>query len=250
MRLKNKVAIVTGSRRGIGKAIALEFAKEGADIVVADIDLKECQKAAAEIEKLGRKSIAVKCDVSRKKDVDLLVRKTIAKFGRVDILVNNAGIYHASPLIETKENEWDDVISVNLKSIFLCTQAAAIEMIKKKTKGTVVNITSIAGEVGFANSAAYCASKGGVKNITKELGLELAQYGIRVNAIGPGPIKTPMISFIENDKKVLKQILSGIPLGRLGEPEEIAKAVLFLASDDASYITGQTLFVDGGWLSQ
>lgn len=250
MRLRNKVTIVTGSRRGIGRAIALEMAKEGADVVVTDVDGVECKKVCQEIEHLGRKALAVPCDVSKRKDVENLIKKTLTQFGRIDILVNNAGVYRAIPFLEMKEHDWETIININLKGAYLCSQAALKEMVRRKTQGSIVNIASIAGEVGFANSAAYCASKGGMITLTKELALEFAANGIRVNAVGPGPIRTPMTKFISEDPKVLKAILAGVPMGRMGEPEEIAKAVVFLASDDASYITGHCLFADGGELAQ
>lgn len=247
MNLKGKVAIVTGSRRGIGKAIAIEMAREGADVVISDVSLEECNDVCKEIKNLGRRSLAVKCDVSKRKDVENLFKQAKKKFGTVDILVNNAGIYRTIPLTKMTEKDWDLVIDVNLKSVFLCTQSFVKQLGKKK--GSVVSIASIAGEVGFANSSAYCASKAGIITLTKELAMELSP-NIRVNAVGPGPIRTPMTKFIEKDKKVLAGIIAGVPLGRMGEPEEIAKAVVFLAGDNASYITGHTLFVDGGWISR
>ena len=245
--LNGKVAIVTGSSRGIGMAIAQELSQLGASVVLCSRNLNDCIKAERSMK---RKCMSIKCDVSKKSDIDSLVKQTIKSFGRIHILVNNAGIYNAKLLIETDEHDWDSVIDINLKSVFLFSKAVAEHMIKNRIKGSIVNIASIAGEVGIGDSAAYCASKAGVINLTRELSLELSRYNIRVNAIGPGAIKTAMTSFIHNNPKVEKEILLQIPLGRMGQPSEIAKAAAFLVSDDASYITGQTLFVDGGWLSK
>lgn len=249
MKLKDKIAIVTGSKRGIGKSIALEFAKEGAKVVVSDIDLKECQDVCDEIKKLGSDAIAIKCDVSKKEDVDNMVEKTIQKFKKIDILVNNAGVAPMKPFVEMTEKDWDFTMNINLKGVFLCSNAAAKHMVKQKS-GKIVSIASIAGKVGFINTSAYCASKGGVINFTRELALELSPYNINVNAVAPGIIVTKMTEDLLKDKQVREGLLANIPLGREGKPEEIAKAVVFLASDDSSYVTGHTLVVDGGWLTK
>lgn len=248
MKLKNKVAIVTGSRRGIGKATALELAKEGAKIVVSDIDLKECQSVCDEIRKIGSDAIAVKCDVSKKRDVDAMVKKTIQKFKRIDILVNNAGVVLMKPFVEMTEKDWDFVLDINLKGVFLCTNAVVKQMIKQKS-GKIISIASIAGEVGFMNISAYCASKAGIINLTRELALELAPFNINVNAVAPGVIATKMTEDLLKDKKTREILLANTPLGRVGQPEEIGKVVVFLASDDSNFITGHTLVVDGGWLT-
>jgi len=248
MRLANKVAIITGSRRGIGFGIAKRFAQEGADVVITDIDLAECRKACKELEKYGKKTLALKADVSKSKDVEKMVKAVIKKFKKIDILVNNAGIFIQKPLIEFSEKEWDKLIDINLKGVFLCTKSVVKEMMKRRY-GKIVNIASIAGEVGFINSSAYCASKGGIINLTRELALELSSHKININAIGPGIIETPMTDFITQKKDVLKGILANVPWNRVGEPLDIANAALFLASDEADYVTGQTLFVDGGWLA-
>ena len=248
MNLKNKVAIVTGSRRGIGKAIALALAKAGANIVVSDINLDDCNKLVEEIKAINGNALAVKTDVSNPEDVSQMINLTTEKFGKVDILVNNAGIYMQKSFTDVTEQDFDRTLDINLKGVFLCSKAVVPEMIKQG-KGKIINIASIAGQVGFANSSAYCASKGAIINITRELALELAQYKINVNAIGPGVIETDMTKDLLEDKATKETLLANIPLSRIGKPEDIANAALFLASDNSDYITGITLFVDGGWLA-
>ena len=249
MRLKGKVAVVTGARRGIGRAIALEMAKEGAKIVVSDIDLKECEAVCDEIRKLGSEAIAVKCDVTKKDEVDEMMEKAVHKFGRIDIMANNAGVYVAKPLEQTTEKDWDFVVGINLKGVFLCSNAAARYMIRQKS-GKIISTASIAGKVGFADSSAYCASKGGIISMTKELAMELAPYNINVNAVAPGVIATNMTKDMMDDEKAKQGLLMSIPLKRIGKPEDIAKAYVFLASQDSDYVTGHVLVVDGGWLTQ
>ncbi len=250
MKLKEKVAIVTGSGRGIGRAIALELAREGAKVVTNAVHLDHAESVAKEVRVLGGESLATKADVSKKTDVIAMVRKAMDRFGRIDILVNNAGLVHFDPLLKLSEDEWDKILDVNLKGTFLCSQTVAGEMITKKTGGVIINISSIAGKVGFPQLAHYCASKGGIIELTREMALELIQYGIRVNSIAPGVIDTDMIKPIVKDKNSKKSFLQAIPMGRFGRPEEIAKAVVFLASNDSSYVIGQTIFVDGGWITR
>ncbi len=249
--LKNKVVVITGARRGMGRADALLFAQKGAKVVVSDVSQEDCQKVVDQIEKKGGQAIAVKCDVSKKEEVDNLFRKTIEKFGRVDVLVNNAGICEFKPFIDLTEEEWDRTLNINLKGYFLCSQAAAKEMAKQKS-GVIVNIASVAmGQVGvgFLNIVHYCASKGGIAAMTEAMALELAPYNIRVNAIAPGMIETPMLDPIKQDPKAMEGILARVPLNRMGKPEEIADLVVFLASDKSSYITGSIVVIDGGWLA-
>jgi len=252
MDLKGKVAIITGARRGMGKSHALVLAKAGAKVVVSDISEEDCQKVVKEIEKNKGKALAVKCDVSKKEEVDNLVKKTIEKFGRVDILVNNAGICQFKPFLELTEEEWSRTIDINLKGYFLCAQAAAKEMVKKKSGGVIINIASVAmgqAGVGFPNIVHYCASKGGIAAMTEALAVELAPHNIRVNAIAPGMIDTPMIEASKADPKMMEATLARVPLGRVGKPEEVSNLVLFLASDESSYITGSVVVIDGGWLA-
>ncbi len=249
--LKDKVVIITGARRGMGKSHALVLAKAGAKVVVSDISEEDCQKVVEEIEKNGGESLAVKCDVSKKEEVDNLVKKTIERFGKVDILVNNAGICQFKPFLELTEEEWDRTLNINLKGYFLCAQAVAKEMVKQK-RGKIINIASVAsGQVGigFPTLAHYSASKGGIIALTETLAVELAPYGITVNAIAPGMIETPMIAPIKENPEQEKETLKRIPLGRPGNPEEVSNLVLFLASDASSYMTGSTVIIDGGWLA-
>lgn len=249
--LREKVAIITGARRGMGRAHAIIFAKAGAKVVVSDISQEECQLVADEIKKEKGEAIAVKCDISNKAEVDNLIKKTIEKFGKLDILVNNAGICPFKPFLELTEEDWHKVLSVNLKGYFLCSQAAALEMAKQKS-GVIVNIASIAmGQVGsgFPGIVHYCASKGGIVAMAEAMSLELAPLGIRVNTISPGAIDTPMASSVKQDAKTFEGFMAKIPLKRMGRPEEISNAVLFLASDESSYMTGATVVVDGGWLA-
>ena len=249
--LKGKVVIITGARRGMGKADALAFAKNGAKVVVADISQEECQLVVDEIKKSGGEGLAVKCDVTNEKEIEEMVKKTIEKFGKVDILVNNAGICQFKPFLELTKEEWQRTLDINLKGYFLCAKATAKEMVKQKS-GAIVNIASIVmGQIGkgMAGLAHYSASKGGIAALTKTLALELAPYNIRVNAIAPGAIDTPMVASAKADPKVLEQTLAMIPLHRMGKPEEIANAVLFLSSKASSYITGSIIVVDGGWLA-
>ena len=249
--LKGKVAIITGARRGMGQAHALKLAEHGVKVVVSDISKDDCEKVVEEIKEMGGEAMAIKCDVSKKKEVEEMVEKTIAQFGKLDILVNNAGILAFTPFLEIKEEEWDKIIDVNLKGYFLCAQAAAKEMVKQKS-GVIINIASIAmGQVGcgFATLAHYTASKGGIVGMTETLAQELAPYNIRVNAISPGLIETPMVEPIMQDQATSQAMLARVPLKRMGKPEEISNAVLFLASDESSYMTGSVVVVDGGWLS-
>jgi len=249
--LKNKVAIITGARRGMGKADALALAKAGAKVVVSDISQPDCQKVVEEIKKQKGEAVAVKCDVAKKEEVDNMVKVAIDQWGKVDILINNAGICQFKPFLDLTEEEWDRTIDINLKGYFLCAQAAAKEMAKQKS-GAIVNIASIAmGQVGvgFATLAHYTASKGGIVGMTETLAIELGVHNIRVNAIAPGVIETPMIDPVKQDPKAMEGILTRLPLHRVGKPEEVSNLVLFLASDESSYITGSTVVVDGGWLA-
>jgi len=261
--LKDKVAIITGARRGMGRTHALTLAKAGAKVVVSDISLEDCEKVVKEIEEAAREgeprpegreggeAIAVECDVSKKEEVDDMVRKAVEKFGKVDILVNNAGICPFKPFLELTEEDWDKVLDINLKGYFLCAQAAAKEMAKQKS-GVIINIASVAmGQqgVGFPNIIHYCASKGGIVAMTEAMALELASYNIRVNAISPGMIETPMINSVKSDPKSMEGLLVRVPMKRIGQPQEVSNLVLFLASEESSYITGSTIVVDGGWLA-
>ena len=243
MDLKDKVAIVTGAAQGIGKVIALGLAKCGADIAVSDINEDSLNSAVKEIEALGRKAIAVKMDVSSLKDCEDMVKKTVDAFGKVDILINNAGITRDTVLLRMKEEQWDQVIQVNLKGTFNCTKAVIRSMFKQKS-GKIINISSVTGAMGNAGQANYSASKAAVMGFTKSIAREYAHCGITVNAVAPGFIKTAMTDAIpEKDRDAM---ISIIPAKRLGLPEDVADTVCFLASDMANYITGQVIHINGG----
>ena len=240
---ESKVAIVTGSARGIGKAIAMKFAKDGYDVVISDILQDVAEQTAKEIEELGQKALVVVADVSKAEDAERLINETVNAFGRLDVLVNNAGITRDNLAIRMKENEWDMVLNINLKGTFLCSQAAAKFMMKKRT-GRIVNIASVSGILGTAGQANYASSKAGVIALTKALARELGPRNITVNAVAPGYIITEMTEKLPD--KVKEEYLSQIPLKRGGTPEDVANVVAFLASDAASYVTGTTLIVSGG----
>jgi len=245
--LEGKVAIVTGGRRGIGKAIALAFAEAGADVAVCSQTGDDRLAAVAEdIKKIGRRSVAVRADVSQKADVDNMVQRVIDEFGRIDILVNGAGMWiPGQTVLECSEDNWDRVIDVDLKGVYLCCQAAGRKMVDQKS-GNIVNVASRAGVYPRPSAGAYCTSKAGVVMLTRQLALELAEYNIRVNAIAPGWVKTDMNIHIRTSSEVEKQLAEGVVMGRLGEGEDISGLAVFLASDGSSYITGQTVVVDGG----
>lgn len=249
MRLENKVAVVTGGGSGIGQAIAILFAKEGAKVVVAGRRLEALQSTVTEIEKLGQEALAVTADVSSFSSVQNLVQKTLEKFGRIDILVNNAGIYLPGDAVSTTEEDWDKVLAIDAKGAFLCSKAAIPSMIERG-KGKIVNIASIAGLFGFEGSLAYCAAKGAVVNLTKEMALDLGPKNINVNAIAPGIIETDMTQGFLQDENAKKSFLDKIPMGRIGKPLDIAYAALYLASDEADFVTGEILVVDGGWTAR
>ncbi|MDO8691939.1 MAG: 3-oxoacyl-ACP reductase FabG [Dehalococcoidia bacterium] len=242
MRVKDRIALVTGAAQGLGEGIALRLAQDGAKIAVVDVNLEGANQTVSKIQGLGSEAMAFNTNVADKAQVQALCEAIKTKWGRIDILVNNAGITRDAMLKNMTEEQWDAVLTVNLKAPFLLTQAAGKIMTEQKY-GKIVNITSRAylGNVGQSN---YSASKGGLVSLTRTSALEFARFGINVNVIAPGPMNTPMVKTIPQD--VFDRMLKSIPLGRIGEPADIANAVLFLASDEASFITGQTLFVCGG----
>ena len=243
MKLAGKVALVTGAAQGIGKAVALLLARNGADIAVSDINLEKAAETAKEIEAMGRKAMAIKVDVANSGDVERMVQTILERFGQIDVLVNNAGIARDKLILRMTEEDWDAVLDINLKGTFNCTKAVVKHMSKQRS-GKIVNIASVVGEMGNAGQANYSASKAGVIGFTKTIAREFAQRGINVNAIAPGYIQTPMTEALpEKAKEELKNM---IPLERLGQPEDVAEAVLFLVSDASDYITGQVLNVNGG----
>jgi NAD(P)-dependent dehydrogenase (short-subunit alcohol dehydrogenase family) len=244
MDLTGKRAVVTGAGQGIGKATALKLARQGADVIVDDINAETAPQTAHEIQALGRKGVAVIADVSKRAEVERMIQTAIKELGGIDILVNNAGIAHSNVLARLKDEQWDEVINVDLKGIFYCTQAAAPSMIKQRS-GKIVNISSIYGRIGAVGDANYAAAKSGIVGFTKSIALELARYNININAIMPGLVDTPLLRGIP--EKYLKPMIEGVPLKRVGRPEDIANVVAFLASEDSSYMTGVILEVTGGW---
>ena len=247
MRLKNKTAIITGSSQGIGRGITERFAKEGANVVINYIgNMEMANEVQANVEAFGAKAIAVQGDISKVLDIENLFAKAIETFGQVDILVNNAGVERHAPFWEVTEKDYDFVIDVNLKGTFFCAQAMAKHLIETRRRGKIVNISSVHEDLPFPNFTAYCVSKGGIKMLTRNLGVELGQFGINVNNIAPGAIETPINKNLLNDPNKLGYLLRQIPLKRLGQPEDVANLAVFLSSDEADYVTGSTFFVDGG----
>lgn len=238
---------MTGAGRGIGRAIATVLAKAGADVLVNDLKAQDCEQTVSSIREFSRKAVIVEGDVSSVDDVRNIVEKGIANFGKIDILVNNAGVVGRKPIFETDEKDWDRLIDVNLKGTFLCSKYVAGKMREQGVKGRIVNISSIMGEVALPPRSAYCASKGGIIALTRDLAAELAQYGINVNSVAPGWVETDLTSSYFSQKSVHDYLIERIPLGRFCLPEEIANVVCFISSEFGQYITGQVIFVDGGW---
>lgn len=250
-KLEGKVAVITGAARGMGRAHAFLLSEAGAKIIVSDIHFDECEKVVEEIIAKGGNAKAIKCDVSKKEEVNSMIVETIKNFGKIDILVNNAGIVDFKNFLELSEEDWDRVMNINLKGYFLCAQAAAKEMIKQKS-GNIINIGSIAmGQVGIGlpNLTSYISSKGGIAALTKSLAVDLAPYNIRVNAIAPGSIDTSIADNVDTEDQGFEHLKSRLLIKRMGRPEEVSAAVVFLASEASSYITGAILNIDGGWLA-
>ncbi len=245
MNLNGQVALVTGSGRGIGKAIAMALAKDGADLAISDIDLDSASQTADEIKGLGRDAIAIKADVSNSAGVEEMFKSIIDKFGKIDILINNAGITRDGLLIRMKDEDWNLVLKINLDGAFYCSRAAGKLMMKQRS-GRIVNIASIVGVMGNAGQVNYSASKAGLIGLTKSSARELASRGVTVNAIAPGFIDTAMTQAL-NDK-VKEKLMEQIPMGRLGTADDIANSIRFLVAPEASYITGQVIHVNGGML--
>jgi len=250
MRLREKVAIVTGATKGIGRACAEEFAREGARVVLAGRTVSLGEEAAEKIRAEGGDAIFIPCDVSRRDDVERVLAETIAHYGRIDILLNNAGVNHRAEFLDVDEETFDRILTVNLKGYFLMGQAVARQMVEQGDGGVIINMSSIMAELALSDQAPYCASKGAIRQLTKAMALSLAPYNIRVNAIGPGPVLTELMQVVAHNKEAWHTVLSRTPIGRVADAHEIGRVAVFLASDDASYVFGQTVYVDGGRLIQ
>jgi glucose 1-dehydrogenase len=249
MRLQGKTAVVTGAGTGIGQAIALAFAKEGASVVVDYVgDASVPEETLNKISAMGGKSLGVAADVSNPDQVNGLIQQTLAAFGKLDIFVNNAGIEKKFAFVDYPFEEWQKIVAVNLTGAFLCCQAAARQMIAQGSGGRIINISSIHEDLAFPLNAPYSATKGGLRMLMRTIAVELAPHQITVNNIGPGAIFTPIDKDVESDSKLNDRILAEIPMGRWGKPEEVAQLAVYLASDDAAYVTGSTHFIDGGML--
>ncbi len=247
MRLKNKVALVTGSSQGIGRGIAERFAREGADVVINYAgNAQRAEEALRAVEATGRRGLVVQADIASVAGIKKLFATALEHFGALDILVNNAGVETHAPFWEVTESDYDKVLNVNLKGVFFAAQAMTQHLMMTRRRGKIVNISSVHEELPFPNFAAYCASKGGVKMLTRNLAVELGQHGININNIAPGAIETPINTKLLNDPQKLGALLTQIPLARLGQPNDVANLAVFLASDEADYVTGSTFFVDGG----
>ncbi len=249
MKLEGKVALVTGSSQGIGQAIAARLAQEGADIVIDYRSHREgAEETLAKVEATGRSGFIVKADLGVVSEVRQLIESSIQHFGKLDVLVNNAGIEKNADFWSVSEADYDAVLNVNLKGVFFVTQAFVQHLIETKRTGKIINISSVHEELPFPHFTSYCASKGGVKMMTRNLAIELGPLGITINNVAPGAIETPINTKLLNDPEKLDALLKNIPLGRLGQPQDVASVVAFLASSDADYVTGTTFFVDGGLL--
>ncbi len=250
MRLSGKVAVVTGAAQGIGLACAQAFAREGAKVLLVDVNEDVGRRETLRLRSEGFTASFARCDVSRKAQVDAAIAAAVDEFGRVDVLVANAGIVHAAEFLDIEEADFDRVIAVNLKGIFLAGQAAARQMVKQGGGGAIVNMSSVNAVLAIPNQVPYVASKGAVNQLTKVMSLSLAPHRIRVNGIGPGTILTELAkSAVLGNREAERKILSRTPMGRMGEPAEVAQVAVFLASDEASYVTGQTIYPDGGRLA-
>ncbi len=247
MRLEGKKALVTGGGRGIGRGIAIRLAREGADVVIDYLNNEDnARESKAEIEAAGRRGMIVQADISRVNDARRVIDEAVREMGSLDILVNNAGVEKHAPFVDVSEEDFDLVLNVNLKGPFFVSQAFSRYLIRSKRPGKIINISSVHEEIPFPGYAAYCASKGGIRMLTRDLAVELGAHGITVNNIAPGAIETEMNRSLLDDRPRLDRLLGQIPLGRMGRPGDVAAVAAFLASSDADYVTGATYFVNGG----
>jgi len=251
VQLENKVAVVTGASSGIGKAVALTFAEEGSTVTVDYRSHPDEAKGVVEqITGAGGRALAIQADISEPEDVEELVQKTVEEFGRLDVMVNNAGIENKMPFLETPLEVWNKAIAVNLTGPWLCCQGAARQLVAQGGPGRIINVSSVHEERPMPTNSPYCAAKGGLRMLMRTIAVELAQYGITVNNIAPGAIDTPMDAPLKEHPGQMKELLSEIPLGRMGKPEEVAALAVYLASDASAYVTGNTFFIDGGMMRQ
>ena len=246
MKFKDKVAIITGSTKGIGEACAHEFAKEGAKVVVTGRSVDLGGKVVADIKAVGGEALFVRCDIGQKSQIDGLIKATVDHFGTIDIVVNNAGVNHSADFFEITEEDWDWVMSVDLKGTFFVSQAAARVMVEQGKQGAIVNVSSVMAQLALANQIPYCAAKGGVNQLTKALALSLVDKGIQVNCCAPGPVLTELMQRVVHNEEKHKQLMDRLPIGRIATCEEIARVIVFLASKEAEFLVGQTIYPDGG----
>jgi NAD(P)-dependent dehydrogenase (short-subunit alcohol dehydrogenase family) len=250
MKLKDKVSIITGATKGIGLSCAEEFAIEGAKVVLTGRTVSLGEEAAERIRADGGDAIFIRCDVSQNDQIQNLVQKTLEHYGRIDVVVNNAGVNHSAKFFDISEDDWDWVMGVDLKGTFLLSQAAARVMVEQGIKGVIINMSSVMAVLALADQVPYCAAKGGVNQLTKAMALALGDYGIRVNAIGPGPVLTELMQVVVNNPEKEAELLARLPLGRIAECREIATTTVFMACDDSSFFTGQCIYPDGGRMIQ
>jgi NAD(P)-dependent dehydrogenase (short-subunit alcohol dehydrogenase family) len=244
-QLQGKIAIVTGAAQGIGRAIALRFAQEGCHLALCDLNLPGVEETAAQARQFGVDALAQRTDVAHREAVEALVSTTLAHFGTVDVLVNNAGIFYNAPFEAQTDEQWDRIMAVNVKSVFMLSQAVVRHWLAQGRGGSIVNLASISASVAFVNSSAYCTTKAAVASLTRCLALEYGPRGIRANSMAPGIIDTPILPSQEDNERWAREKL---PLGRLGQPEDVADVAVFLASDASRYVTGDMIYVDGGWM--
>ncbi len=246
MKFKDKVVIITGATKGIGEACAYEFAKEGASVVVTGRSVDLGEKVVTDIKALGGDALFVRCDIGQKEQIDALIKKTVDHFGTIDVVVNNAGVNHSADFFDISEEDWDWVMSVDLKGTFFVSQGAAKVMVDQGKGGSIVNVSSVMAQLALADQIPYCAAKGGVNQLTKAMALSLVDKDIQVNCCAPGPVMTELMERVVNNEAKRKQLMDRLPIGRIATCEEIARVIIFLASKEAAMLVGQTIYPDGG----